>query len=39
MREILTELRKLPATVAVGGPYVSVAEEMFIGLCDVRFVG
>jgi radical SAM superfamily enzyme YgiQ (UPF0313 family) len=39
MREILTELRKLPATVAVGGPYVSVAEEMFVGLCDVRFVG
>ena len=39
MREILIELKKLPATIAVGGAYVSVAEEYFDGYCDVRFVG
>jgi radical SAM superfamily enzyme YgiQ (UPF0313 family) len=39
MREILLELKKLPAKVVVGGAYVSVAEEWFEGLCDVRFIG
>jgi radical SAM superfamily enzyme YgiQ (UPF0313 family) len=39
MREILLELKKLPATIVVGGAYVSVAEEWFDGLCDVRFIG
>jgi len=39
MREILKRLKALPCLVAVGGPYVSVAEEFFDGLCDVRFIG
>ncbi len=39
MREILLELKKLPAIVVVGGAYVSVAEDWFAGLCDVRFIG
>ena len=39
MREILLELAKLPATIVVGGPYVSVSEATFAGLCDVRFIG
>jgi radical SAM superfamily enzyme YgiQ (UPF0313 family) len=39
MHEILRELIKLPATVAVGGPYVSVSEATFADLCDVRFIG
>lgn len=39
MCEILRRLRKLPAKVAVGGPLVTVSEETFDGLCDVRFIG
>src|SRR5207237_235701 len=39
MCEILVKLKTLPATIVVGGPYVSVAEDAFAGLCDVRFVG
>ncbi len=39
MLQILAELRRLPATIAVGGPYVSVAEDVFEGLCDVKFIG
>jgi radical SAM superfamily enzyme YgiQ (UPF0313 family) len=39
MCEILRRLKGLPATVAVGGPLVTVSEETFEGLCDVRFVG
>jgi radical SAM superfamily enzyme YgiQ (UPF0313 family) len=40
MREILVELKKLPAAViVVGGAYVTVAEEWFDGYCDVRFIG
>jgi radical SAM superfamily enzyme YgiQ (UPF0313 family) len=39
MCEILRRLRELPAVVAVGGPFVSVSEETFDGLCDVRFIG
>ena len=39
MREILTCLKDLPARIAVGGPYVSVDEHAFDGLCDTRFIG
>src|ERR671938_1679933 len=39
MREILVRLKGLPATIVAGGPYVSVAEDSFDGLCDVRFIG
>jgi radical SAM superfamily enzyme YgiQ (UPF0313 family) len=39
MREILLRIKDYPATVVLGGPYVSVAESQFIGLCDVRFIG
>lgn len=39
MREILVRLRGGRAVVAVGGPYASVAEEAFEGLCDAIFVG
>jgi hypothetical protein len=39
MREILQMLQDLPVLVAAGGPYVSVADGNFEGLCDVRFVG
>src|SRR5947209_13227321 len=34
MREILVRLKALPATIVAGGPYVSVAEDSFVGLCD-----
>lgn len=39
MHEILLELKRLPAIIVVGGPHVSVAEDVFKGLCDVRFIG
>jgi len=39
MFEILKRLQGLPGKIAVGGPYVSVAENRFSGLCDVRFIG
>lgn len=39
MLEILRKLQELPAIVAVGGPFVSVSEATFEGLCDVRFIG
>jgi radical SAM superfamily enzyme YgiQ (UPF0313 family) len=39
MREILLRLRELHLFVAVGGPLVSVQEELFTELCDVMFVG
>lgn len=39
MREILLQLRGSSALVVVGGPYVSVAEQVFEDLCDVRFIG
>jgi radical SAM superfamily enzyme YgiQ (UPF0313 family) len=39
MREILLELKKLPAIVAIGGPFVTVAESRFEGLSHVRFIG
>src|SRR5437764_7388264 len=39
MREILQQLRTLPATIVVGGPLVTVNESIFENLCDVRFIG
>jgi radical SAM superfamily enzyme YgiQ (UPF0313 family) len=39
IREILMELRALGLFTVVGGPYVSVEEKFFDGLCDVKFVG
>ncbi len=39
MLEILRELERLPAIVAVGGPYITIAESEFAGTCDVRFIG
>jgi len=39
MLEILRKLQELPAIVAVGGPFVTVSEATFEGLCDVRFIG
>lgn len=39
IREILLRLKDLDVLTVVGGPFVSVYEEFFDGLCDVRFVG
>ena len=39
MLEILRKLRTLPATIVVGGPFVTVSEETFKSLSDVRFIG
>src|SRR4051812_44956544 len=39
MREILEELHARGIFTVVGGPWVSVVEEAFPGLVDVRFVG
>jgi radical SAM superfamily enzyme YgiQ (UPF0313 family) len=38
-RQILERLRDLDTFVVVGGPYVSVKEEAFVGLCDAMFIG
>ncbi len=38
-REILLRLRGLNIFTVVGGPFVSVQEDFFEGLCDVTFVG
>lgn len=38
-RQILLKLRELKIFTVVGGPFVSVQEEFFDDLCDVRFVG
>ena len=38
-REILIKLRELGIFTVVGGPFVSVKEEFFDGLCDVKFIG
>jgi radical SAM superfamily enzyme YgiQ (UPF0313 family) len=38
-RQILLRLRELKIFTVVGGPFVSVQEEFFEGLCDVTFVG
>ena len=39
IREILLQLRERHIFTAVGGPLVSVQEEFFSDLCDVRFIG
>jgi radical SAM superfamily enzyme YgiQ (UPF0313 family) len=39
LREILIRLQQLRIFTVVGGPLVSVQEEFFDGLCDVKFVG
>ena len=39
LRELLLELKNLPATICVGGPYATCDESFFDGLCDVLFVG
>ena len=39
MLEILNQLKSLPAKVVVGGPYVSIDEGFFDGVCDAIFVG
>ncbi len=39
MREILLRLQELDVFTVVGGPFVSVQEAFFEGLCDARFVG
>ncbi|HEY2881280.1 MAG TPA: hypothetical protein VGJ15_02575, partial [Pirellulales bacterium] len=38
-REILLRLRELKVFTVVGGPFVSVKEDFFDGLCDVKFIG
>jgi len=38
-RQILLKLQELQVFTVVGGPFVSVQEEFFAGLCDVAFVG
>ncbi len=38
-REILLRLREMGVFTVVGGPFVSVQEEFFEGLCDVAFIG
>src|ERR1044071_8517888 len=38
MCEILRKLRELPAIVAAGGPYDTLSEATFAGLCNVRFI-
>jgi radical SAM superfamily enzyme YgiQ (UPF0313 family) len=37
--EILTRLQEMKVFTIVGGPLISVDEEFFDGLCDVKFVG
>src|SRR5258706_5256693 len=39
MCELLRQLSELPATVVAGGPFVTVSEQTFESLCDVRFIG
>jgi len=39
MRQILCRLLELDVFTVVGGPFVSVQEEFFEGLCDAVFVG
>ncbi len=39
MRQILSRLLELDVFTVVGGPFVSVQEEFFEGLCDAVFVG
>ena len=39
MIDILTRLKSMGIFTIVGGPYMSVAEHEFDGLCDVKFIG
>jgi radical SAM superfamily enzyme YgiQ (UPF0313 family) len=39
IHQILLRLRELKIFTVVGGPYVSVKESFFEGLCDVKFIG
>jgi radical SAM superfamily enzyme YgiQ (UPF0313 family) len=39
MRQILIELQERQKFTVVGGPFASVQEEFFEGLCDVIFIG
>ncbi len=39
MRQILGRLRGLDVFTVVGGPFVSVQEDFFDGLCDAAFIG
>jgi len=39
MLEILERLKSIDTTVLVGGPYATVKEEAFDGLCDAIFIG
>ncbi len=39
MKEILTELKQRHCFTVVGGPWVTVKEDYFDGLIDVKFVG
>ena len=39
MHEILLRLQEMKAFTVVGGPLISVEEEFFDGLCDVKFLG
>ena len=39
MTEILARLRELKLFTVVGGPYVSVNEDYFDGICDAIFIG
>ncbi len=39
IREILLRLRELEVFTVVGGPFASVKEDFFEGLCDTVFVG
>ena len=39
IREILIRLRELKVFSVAGGPFVTVDEGFFAGLCDVKFIG
>ena len=39
MKEILTELRRRNCYIVVGGPWITVKEDYFDGLVDVKFMG
>ncbi len=39
MKEILTKLAPLDVVAVVGGPYASVQESFFDGLCETIFIG
>ncbi len=39
IHQILVKLREMKIFTVVGGPFVSVKESFFEGLCDARFIG